>query len=78
MAILVTPMVPIRKNFIRLLSLSPSVQNSIRIFRFPQNKTEADLLDVGNYRRVVPSAVDSEVRTLLFRYMGDLYRDAPD
>ena len=41
-------------------------------------ESEADILDVENYRGVDPSAVDREARTLLFRYMGDLYRDAPD
>ena len=34
--------------------------------------------DVGNYRGVDPRLVDKEARTLLYRYMGDLYRDAID
>ena len=32
--------------------------------------------DVDNYRRVDPRMVDKEARSLLFKYMGDLYRDA--
>ena len=35
-------------------------------------------MDFDNYRGVDPSAVDREARALLFRYMGDLYRVAPD
>ena len=34
--------------------------------------------DVDNYRGVDPRLVDKEARALLFRYMGDLYRDATD
>ena len=34
--------------------------------------------DVDNYRRVDPRVVDKEARSLLFKYMGDLYRDATD
>ena len=34
--------------------------------------------DVDNYRGVVPHVVDKEARSLLFNYMGDLYRDATD
>ena len=34
--------------------------------------------DAGNYRGVDPRLVDKEARTLLYRYMGDLYRDAID
>ena len=33
---------------------------------------------VDNYRRVDPRMVDKEARSLLFKYMGDLYRDATD
>ena len=32
--------------------------------------------DVDNYRGVDPRAVDREARSILYRYMGDLYRDA--
>ena len=32
--------------------------------------------DVDNFRRVDPRVVDKEARSLLFKYMGDLYRDA--
>ena len=34
--------------------------------------------DVDNFRRVVPRVVDKEARSLLFKYMGDLYRVATD
>ena len=34
--------------------------------------------DVDNYRRVDPRVVYKEARSLLFKYMGDLYRDATD
>ena len=34
--------------------------------------------DVDNYRGVDPRAVDQEARSILYRYMGDLYRDASD
>ena len=34
--------------------------------------------DVDNYRRVNPRVVDKEARSPLFKYMGDLYRDATD
>ena len=34
--------------------------------------------DVDNYRGVDARAVDKEARSLLYRYMGDLYRDATD
>ena len=34
--------------------------------------------DVDNYRGVDPRVVDKEARSLLFRYMGDLYHDATD
>ena len=34
--------------------------------------------DVDNYRGVDPRAVDREARSILYRYMGDLYRDASD
>ena len=34
--------------------------------------------DVDNYRGVDPRVVDKEARSLLFKYMGDLYRNATD
>ena len=34
--------------------------------------------DVDNYQGVDPRVVDKEARSLLFKYMGDLYRDATD
>ena len=34
--------------------------------------------DVDNYRGVDPRAVDKEARSILYRYMGDLYRDVSD
>ena len=33
--------------------------------------------DIDNIRGVDPLAVDKEARSILYRYMGDLYRDAP-
>ena len=41
--------------------------------------SEVDLSDVGDvdsYRGADPSAVDKEARSILVKYMGDLYRDA--
>ena len=41
--------------------------------------SEADFSDIGDvdsYRGVDPSAVDKEARSILIKYMGDLYRDA--
>ena len=34
--------------------------------------------DADNYRGVDPRVVDREARSILYRYMGDLYRDASD
>ena len=34
--------------------------------------------NVDNYRGVDPRAVDKEARSILYRYMGDIYRDASD
>ena len=34
--------------------------------------------DVDNYRRVDPRVVYKEARSLLFKYMGDLYRVATE
>ena len=42
---------------------------------------EEEVFDTGvidNYRGVDTLAVDKEARSLLFKYMGDLYRDAPE
>ena len=48
-------------------------------FPFSAN-SDADFpvsVDIDNYRGVVPLAVDKEARSILIKYMGDLYRDAP-
>ena len=52
---------------------------------YPSDPTSAipeeDVFDTGvidNYRGVDTLAVDKEARSLLFKYMGDLYRDASE
>ena len=45
------------------------------LFASPEDDSSGD---VDNYRRVDPRVVDKEARSLLFKYMGDLYRDATD
>ena len=49
------------------------------ILTFRLHDSEVDFSDFGdddNYRGVDPLAADKEARSILFKYMGDLYRDA--
>ena len=69
-----TPIVPIRLSSRLLRNFGP-----VYIFLVPFASPEDDFSgDVDNFRRVVPRVVDKEARSLLFKYMGDLYRVATD
>ena len=57
----------------------PSDFGPVYVFLVPFASPEDDFSgDVDNFRRVVPRVVDKEARSLLFKYMGDLYRVATD
>ena len=78
-AILVTPTAPIFRLSSSLLTFGTPLHRSIRNFILFLPSSETDFTDTGdfeNYRGVDPLAVDKEARSLLFKYMGDLYRDA--
>ena len=73
---------PYRPHF-PLESQPPRVSDSFGADFDPHFQTtpdsEVDFSDFGdddNYRGVDPLAVDKEARFILFKYMGDLYRDA--
>ena len=67
-----TPIVPIRLSSRLLRNFGP-----VYVFLVPFASPEDDFSgDVDNFRRVVPRVVDKEARSLLFKYMGDLYRVA--
>ena len=74
MIILVTPTVPMRSSNNRLLRISV---RSLNFFILPRFR-KTIFPDVDNYRGVDPRAVDKEARSILYRYMGDLYCDASD
>ena len=69
-----TPIVPIRLSS-RLLRISDRFMTFLVPFASPEDDFSGD---VDNFRRVVPRVVDKEARSLLFKYMGDLYRVATD